>query len=959
MAVIISDSTNAAYDGNLSTVNGFYRVEAGEIVTINTNLFDLATPRTQAVTFANAGNCKGVVFAIQFGGTSQNIPSDRDVRVDLQEIKGTATLPVASPGIVTYATHGLSDGDCVSFATAGTLPTGVVANVAYYAYVIGVDTFYLCPTAADAIAHTNRINFTGTSTGTHTLWVTRTTTTKTWEDISGQTNYLYNCGDYVTPFKFATPYAVDTNAGKWRFRLVQEAGTSAAGSVNANRASSGGLYYATWCDTQISHTDDDQMIVCDSVTIDKTCSFGNTLTNDPCILICSNGTDISTDNVCLLKWENVPAASYTMTIKGNIQYGTHGGMRIGTSAQPIPLAKPALIVDALPLVGAYPSSGSYAPITSYTRNCYHSMKNSLFMYGEISATRETTLAADAAGGQKVIVTSADMSASWTAGDLIYVFKCDAATYTDQYVIRTISKIVGTTITLDVNLGAKRLAGGHVINMSKYAIKWSNAAVANYTPYILGNWSNLVISGVSFYGKLLNSLSVATVATVATPLYSYPDAANAQTRPLIEYSLGYYKSAMSWIGNFPVHPSGMTVQYNHSPGSTIGSFLNVAVTSTIKSGDILIKGNIGGNVHGPYFNMVGLLSNSIIRDNYAYNTGWGAGSGYGVFQFSGYKTQFIDNVIFGHSGNGAYCPGGANIGITITGGSITKCNIGILAGSTAPLLNTTMTNVTFSTNTKDVDFTSSGVAQDLNINSPTGAVTVNTANFLTSTPESFVRVTDNNDVTNADMTYQPYGIITRTGTSLTDTTTHTAGGFAARFESLSSTLPLEWKFTIPTGNIQNKTMMVGVWCNINNAAYWAGTNQLPRLTIDYDNGTTAYVQAAQATGWQFLPLPFTPLTTYGQITVTVSTMTDATTSDAYVYFDDFKTLFPAEAPLDTQTMDLWANGLPVTPPIATVLSANDVWSAATSTMTGTGTIGEKVSGLKTPKLLIGGQLILSK
>jgi hypothetical protein len=136
----------------------------------------------------------------------------------------------------------------------------------------------------------------------------------------------------------------------------------------------------------------------------------------------------------------------------------------------------------------------------------------------------------------------------------------------------------------------------------------------------------------------------------------------------------------------------------------------------------------------------------------------------------------------------------------------------------------------------------------------------------------------------------------------------------------------------------------VWVLIRYAAYWAGTNQLPRITIDYDNGTTAYTQATQSTDWQFLPLPFTPTTTYGQITVTLSARTDATTTNAYVYWDDFVTIYPANAPLNTQTFDLWANALPVTPPLATVLSASDVWALATSTMTGAGTAGKMLTSI---------------
>ena len=88
------------------------------------------------------------------------------------------------------------------------------------------------------------------------------------------------------------------------------------------------------------------------------------------------------------------------------------------------------------------------------------------------------------------------------------------------------------------------------------------------------------------------------------------------------------------------------------------------------------------------------------------------------------------------------------------------------------------------------------------------------------------------------------------------------------------------------------MTVAVWCKINNAAFYAGTHQKPRLSITYDNATTVYTEAAASTDWQLLAVNFTPTTTYGQITVELSCRTDAVGANAYVYFDDWSILYPA-------------------------------------------------------------------
>jgi len=50
-------------------------------------------------------------------------------------------------------------------------------------------------------------------------------------------------------------------------------------------------------------------------------------------------------------------------------------------------------------------------------------------------------------------------------------------------------------------------------------------------------------------------------------------------------------------------------------------------------------------------------------------------------------------------------------------------------------------------------------------------------------------------------------------------------------------------------------------------------------------------------------------------------------------------------------------MPVTPPIATVLSANDVWSASATSDYGDGTMGNSVKKLKNPELLINGKVIV--
>jgi microcystin-dependent protein len=77
----------------------------------------------------------------------------------------TATISIASPGVVTWNNHGLSANDPVKFTTTGALPTGLTTGTTYY--VVGAsittNTFQLSETAGGTA-----INTSGSQSGTHT-----------------------------------------------------------------------------------------------------------------------------------------------------------------------------------------------------------------------------------------------------------------------------------------------------------------------------------------------------------------------------------------------------------------------------------------------------------------------------------------------------------------------------------------------------------------------------------------------------------------------------------------------------------------------------------------------------------------------------------------------------------------------------------------------------------------------
>lgn len=79
---------------------------------------------------------------------------------------GTATITIASPGVVTNTAHGLVADDPVRFTTTGALPTGLSTGTTYYVLGTGLttNTFRLATTPGGAA-----INTSGTQSGTHTL----------------------------------------------------------------------------------------------------------------------------------------------------------------------------------------------------------------------------------------------------------------------------------------------------------------------------------------------------------------------------------------------------------------------------------------------------------------------------------------------------------------------------------------------------------------------------------------------------------------------------------------------------------------------------------------------------------------------------------------------------------------------------------------------------------------------
>lgn len=87
----------------------------------------------------------------------------------VQPSKGTCTITIALPGVLTCNGHNLLTGDQVVIQTTGALPTGLTANTVYFVILVTANTIKLASSRLNAVNGT-AINTSGSQSGVHTLY---------------------------------------------------------------------------------------------------------------------------------------------------------------------------------------------------------------------------------------------------------------------------------------------------------------------------------------------------------------------------------------------------------------------------------------------------------------------------------------------------------------------------------------------------------------------------------------------------------------------------------------------------------------------------------------------------------------------------------------------------------------------------------------------------------------------
>lgn len=870
MAFIVSKQA-----GNLSDVNGFYRVESHNLVVMGaTDSYDVlsSTARTIPMTFDNAGNLTGCVLSLTFSSTQTT--TMRSIVIALQEnVAGTWTTRMTQTFASTYY---------------DTFTRGISSNSLHLASAI--------------------------------------------------------------PFTFSSPYTVDTTESKWRLAVSVTGGSGTMSLCRSSSSADTSFIYAAWCDTQVSFTNNDSVIFAHPIKIDMSCNFNavNNSARPYCGLIC---TSLSPTNLYNFIVEE--GAARTIQFSGVMGMGYRSGIQVGSSANPITYANRVTFQRNNNSQGTDNTIPAVAMFNDLVTDSTTTKSQAFFVdfHGEYPSLGYCTLTAQTNIGSDTLNIDTDMTTHWKAGDTVFIGSQVGASNTPEDKAYTISSITATTIVLTENIGTYARAKGAKVMLAEpetgIIFIRNRGADTTSCPLEFRNASTLHFEGVFLKGDT----GTFYIRTGASTNYFYRLDAQYRSQWIIRNC--YSHNAYFMVGNQLAVEKGVLLENlcSHRGGIYYNPVFPVSRTYGYTAGTVTIRNCVGlsnrsnelsGTATNPTakWDIDGLYLQNTLATSY-------------YMGLSGIKLKFKNVEFFGFSRSSTY---GAIIISTLVSVDdfdnvlLDYNSVGIRLNPAATVVDAVLKGLIFNSivanTTSDIYLVEPEFfCKNFVFDEPLGISNINTSGMGDSISGTQIGFVNYNGVANVDSTYYTNGTITRCGDGLGDTTVHTSGTgkFSMRFEPDGTENLLDWSQDVPTGNIQNKDMSVSIWVKINNANYYAGTNRLPRLTINYDNGTTAYAEAAQTTEWQKLFVPFTPLTTYGKITVKVDGYTDATGTDVYFYADDCAVAYPPGYALDLSGLDDWSNGLPVTPTISQVIAdAGTLWDAETSKHTTTGTFGKKAA-----------------
>lgn len=887
MAVLVSNGA-----GNLTDASRFVRAEAYNIGLFSST--SLAVSTFQSIAFTpttGSRKIQGVVLAL-----SQTVSAPTaTLTASLQESVGNPTLTIASPGVVNLTGHGLAADTPVVFATTGALPTGITAGTIYFVKAPAANSFNIAATAGGA-----NINFTGTQSGTHTLWVVRGSQTQTAATLINSVANATADG-WIIPFTW-TGYTVDTTAGKWRFGI--NASASAQYSLRTSNATN--PFFVEISDIAATFANDDCLVLKDQITINSSFSVKGVLgtgdaANGVAMIVCKSSTAPRTSNTeGNFYWPN--SAPYTMTVDGMIVLGAHSGMRIGTSGTPITYANQATLSFINRTVGTTASSiVGFGAVSNSTSD----RKASILFYGESPTNPACLLAAQVSAGATTFTTTTDLTAGtapWAIGHRVFLGKQDVAGAGDTS-IYTISNVSWsgslTTVTLSSSvLTNARKSGGPVLRLEGYGIKMIGNTT-NIPVHRVCGPSNFVLKGVQSEDQRFNLNFSQTV--------SFDDAANRSQYLIQNCVHNYFTSASQPLVTAVTVPiDGFLIKDSYGVRTFMTPTTVQFVSGTSGVGRIENCTNATiTTATGASVNKMELVNNKFLNANSNF------------FSFAGVGLTVTGNEFWGCT-NSAIVLAALHATTTFSGNKFNRSGTGITPTVTS-LLNVLRDNIfgDEAANTADFGFTSDQLV-DIELASPTGAAAMSaTAQNTAMTPGSRFHISDYNNVVGVSRTYYAEGyLFTETGG------VDSSGENGLRATTNQTTSALTNRYNCTTASISTSKFAITVNAKIANAAYYAGTNTLPHIDVTHSGGTVVSAAASASTAAQALTAIFTPTTDNDPVVIELSQKTDASTANSDVVWSDLRAyvrkygnVFQSYSPVIDRTIPSAATLLAFTTPSA--------------------------------------------
>lgn len=939
---------------NFSDVNGFYRVEAANFF-LGGSVLSLSSARQIPVTFANAGNLLGVFIGIIPGG-------NKNITVKLQQNTGswvdvagcTVTKTVAEinnnavtrPGgglyvykfvfgtpaaVTTAANTWRLDVSNATGTTDSSIATSDATNAFYAAYCDNLVSF----TNNDAmiVGGPNTVTLDGNYRLNGVLGTGVTTTATALILGSSNTNYTSaNAGNFLVDTSASRTLTIDgvsvaVSAGGFRV------GSSASRVSYANQFIID--YVSPTLGTQMGHRQNVSGNLAmrssyffygeaptQQTTLAYDAALGGTITMsiaDPCV---------------------VTRSAHTLRNGTPVKFSTSGTLPTGITAGTI--------------YWTYSTGAN-------TFNLYDTYANAIA--GGTTGRVATSGSQSGTHTLNTVVITTD-STGWSVGDSVYFGGVPEIGGIDT-TTRTISAISGTEISLSSNFTKNRYSDGAVVRTNRYGIKIQGTNSSN-SMFQLGAASNLVLSGIEFYGIFCYAGHTAANTNNAD------DSANRSDWIIEDCSSFRASGGTHFFLYFGLPPNDTYIRRVNVVNANLLSNLTSTTSDTqfsygIRSGRLFIDDCWHVQNSTTAFSAIGQAPSTTAITMEIDGCRWENGASGSSLVTVGFVNTIIRNCKFWGQSTSSGTYGALNIftsiGMLLENNTYNFCSTAHAFQAT-PTINMISLNESFGTigaNTQTI-YENTPAYIDVKYKSPTGTLTEPSGLRPLIVSGSKIAITDENDVATVDRLLKREGNLVRCGTGLSDTTVYSTDSYSYRAENTngSSSERLEWihKNTRPIGNQQNKDLFVICWVRIAKEAYWAGTHEMPRLYVDYDDGTEVYAEAAQIAsdtvgvttdGWQKLTVPFTPTTTYGEISIKCTCLTDASTvTDRYVYWGRFSVLDGAGETVNTGLLGVWADAEPLTPIIATVPPPADVaeatWLADPSTFSA-GTVGALVNSIK--------------